>query len=45
MVKKNKYINDFDISAKIYFSEISQYKPLSQEEELSLWKRYKLNMI
>ena len=43
MIKKNKYINDFDISAKIYFSEISQYKPLSQEEELSLWKRYKLN--
>ena len=43
MIKKNKYINDFDISAKIYFSEISQYKSLSQEEELSLWKRYKLN--
>ena len=43
MIKKNKFINDFDLSSQLYFKEISQYKPLSIEEELSLWKQYKNN--
>lgn len=43
MIKKNKFINDFDLSSQIYFKEISQFKPLSHEEEINLWKRYKYN--
>jgi len=43
MIKKKKIINDFDVSSQIYFNEISQYHPLSIEEELSLWKQYKNN--
>jgi RNA polymerase primary sigma factor len=43
MLKKKKNVNDFEQSSKIYFNEISNYKPLSYEEELQLWKSYKLN--
>ncbi len=43
MIKKNKFINDFDLSSQIYFKEISQFKSLSREEEVNLWKRYKYN--
>lgn len=43
MIKKNKFINDFDLSSQLYFNEISKYKPLSIDEELKLWKQYKYN--
>ena len=43
MIKKKKFINDFDLSSQIYFKEISQYKSLSLDEEISLWKQYKYN--
>ena len=41
MRKKKKSINDFEKSSSIYFSEISNFSPLSKEEEKSLWERYK----
>lgn len=43
MIKKNKKVNDFDISSQIYFKEISNYKSLSLDEEMSLWECYKKN--
>lgn len=43
MIKKNKIVNDFDISSQIYFNEISKFKSLSFEEEQILWKQYKHN--
>ena len=43
MVRKNKTSNEFDRSAGAYFKEISKCKPLSREEEFSLWERYKKN--
>ena len=43
MVRKNKASNEFDRSAGAYFKEISKCKPLSREEEFSLWERYKKN--
>lgn len=43
MLKKKKSVNDFELSSKLYFNEIGKYKPLSFEEEQSLWKSYKLN--
>lgn len=41
MVKKNKNSNEFDKSISIYFKDISKCKPLSRDEELKLWKKYK----
>ena len=41
MLKKKKIINDFEKSSQIYFKEISNFSPLSREEEYSLWERYK----
>lgn len=41
MLKKKKSINDFERSSQIYFNEISNFKPLSREEEFSLWEKYK----
>ena len=43
MVRKNKVSNEFDKSALAYFKEIGKCKPLSREEEFSLWERYKKN--
>lgn len=43
MLRKNKTSNEFDRSATAYFKEISNCKPLSREEEFSLWERYKKN--
>lgn len=43
MLKKKKLIDECDKSTAAYFKEISKTKPLSREEELSLWKRYKYN--
>lgn len=43
MVRKNKTSNEFDKSASAYFKEISKCKPLSREEEFTLWERYKKN--
>ena len=31
------------LNKKLYFNEISKYKPLSIDEELKLWKQYKYN--
>ena len=43
MLKKKKIINDFERSSQTYFNEISEFKPLSREEEFSLWERYRKN--
>ena len=43
MLKKNKVVSDYDLSSQIYFKEISQFKSLSHEEEINLWKKYKYN--
>ena len=43
MLKKKKIINDFERSSLTYFNEISEFKPLSREEEFSLWERYRKN--
>ena len=43
MLKKKKIINDFERSSLTYFNEISEFKPLSREEEYSLWERYRKN--
>ena len=43
MLKKKKIINDFERSSQTYFKEISEFNPLSREEELSLWERYRKN--
>lgn len=41
MRKKTKVVNDFERSSQIYFKEISSFKPLSREEEFSLWEKYR----
>lgn len=43
MLKKRKSLNDFERSSQTYFSEISEFKPLSRDEEFSLWERYRKN--
>ena len=43
MLKKKKIVNDFERSSQTYFKEISEFNPLSREEELSLWERYRKN--
>ena len=43
MLKKKKIVNDFERSSQTYFKEISEFKPLSKEEEFSLWERYRKN--
>ena len=43
MLKKKKIANDFDKSAQTYFSEIGKFSPLSKDEEMSLWEKYKKN--
>lgn len=41
MRKKKKKIIDFERSAIDYFNDISKFSPLSKEEEMSLWEKYK----
>lgn len=43
MIKKKKTPEEFERSAQSYFSEIGNFSPLSKDEELSLWERYKKN--
>lgn len=43
MLKKRKTVNDFERSSQTYFNEISEFNPLSREEEYSLWERYRKN--
>jgi RNA polymerase primary sigma factor len=43
MLKKKKSVNDFERSSQTYFNEISKFKPLSRDEEISLWERYRKN--
>lgn len=40
---KNKNIREYDRNTTTYFSEISENKPLTKEEEYELWKDYKEN--
>lgn len=41
MLKKQKVDTGYDKSVIAYFSELKACKPLSREEELSLWRQYK----
>lgn len=43
MLKKKKVANEFERSAQTYFSEIGDFSPLTKDEELSLWEKYKKN--
>ena len=43
MGRKRKIQTDFDKSSLLYFNDIGGFKPLSREEELDLWKKYKTN--
>lgn len=43
MLKKRKTVNDFERSSQTYFNEISEFNPLSREEEYSLWEKYRKN--
>lgn len=43
MTKKKKTPEEFERSTQSYFSEIGNLSPLSRDEELSLWERYKKN--
>ena len=40
-LKKKKIPNEFERSAQSYFKEIGNLSPLSKDEEMSLWERYK----
>lgn len=41
MSNRKDKINDFEKSSRTYFNEITNFKPLSKDEEQSLWERYK----
>lgn len=41
MHKKKKTANEFERSALTYFSEIGDFMPLSKDEEMTLWEKYK----
>lgn len=43
MPKKKKLVYEIDKSVTTYFEEMGKYSPLSREEELTLWRRYKNN--
>jgi RNA polymerase primary sigma factor len=43
MIRKKKEVNNFERSSLQYCKEISEFKPLSKEEELELFKDYKYN--
>ena len=40
-MKRNKNVVEYDTNVEKYFNDISNYKPLSREEEYELWKKYK----
>ena len=41
MLKKQKVGTEHDKSVSTYFNEVAEFKPLSKEEELALWRKYK----
>lgn len=41
MLKKQKVGTEHDKSVSTYFNEVASYKPLSRDEELELWRKYK----
>ena len=41
MLKKQKVSAERDKSVSTYFDEVANFKPLSKEEELALWRKYK----
>lgn len=41
MRNKKKTVNDFERSSLTYFNEINNFKPLSLNDELSLWEKYR----
>ena len=43
MLKKQKVGTEYDKSVSTYFNEVANYKPLSRDEELELWRKYKYN--
>jgi RNA polymerase primary sigma factor len=43
MHRKKKIANEFERSAKTYFSEIGNFSSLSKDEEMTLWEQYKKN--
>ena len=43
MNRKKKIPEEFEKSTLSYFSDIGNFSPLSRDEELSLWERYKKN--
>ena len=43
MLKKQKVGTEHDKSVSTYFNEVASYKPLSKDEELELWRKYKYN--
>ena len=40
-MKRNKNLIEYDTNIEKYFNDISEYKPLSREEEYELWLKYK----
>ena len=40
-MKRNKNIIEYDSNIEKYFNDISDYKPLSREDEYDLWYKYK----
>lgn len=40
-MKRNKNVIEYEDSIKKYFKEISEYKPLSYQEEYDLWVKYR----
>lgn len=42
-IKHRAFVNDFEPSTRTYFKEISSFQPLTQPDELDLWRRYKYN--
>lgn len=43
MLKKQKVGTEYDKSVSTYFNEVAGYKPLSKDQELELWRKYKYN--
>ena len=41
MLKRQKVGTEHDKSVTAYFEDVSNFKPLSKEEELELWRKYK----
>lgn len=43
MLKKQKVGTEYDKSVSRYFNEVAGFKPLSKDQELELWRKYKYN--